>query len=240
MLTLYSFGANFGVMDPSPFVLKIDCFLRMAKLPYAVQAGVQNLQKAPKGKLPFIQDEEQKIADSFFIQDYLQKKKGVTLDKHLSDEQHALAHLITKSLDENFYWTIVHSRWMREDTWPLIKNAYFSGMPWPLNFIVPIIARKSTKSALFKQGLGKHSDAEILQIATATLTSLSVLIADKTYVFGDTPCSLDAAIFASLAQLILVDFDNPLNLLGRSYENLVAYCLRIDNKYYRFDDKPQP
>lgn len=244
MLTLFSFGPNFGVIDPSPFVLKIDLYLRMAKIPFEVVTGVNNLQKSPKGKLPFIRDEECIIADSFFIQDYLQNQKGATLDHHLSAEQQAIAHLIIKSLDENFYWTIVYSRWVRDDTWPLIKHAFFSNMPWPLKYIVPTIARKGTKDALFKHGLGKHNDVEIMQIADATLVSLSNLLADKPYIFGDKPCSLDAAIFANLAQLIIVDIDNPLCRLARSYDNLVAYCRRINQKYYfplnSINDTPQP
>lgn len=33
MIKLHSFGANFGVVDPSPFVVKVDLFLRVTNLP---------------------------------------------------------------------------------------------------------------------------------------------------------------------------------------------------------------
>src|SRR5205809_2440263 len=34
VITLYSFGPGFGLPDPSPFVMKVEILLKMAKLPY--------------------------------------------------------------------------------------------------------------------------------------------------------------------------------------------------------------
>jgi glutathione S-transferase len=232
MTTLFSFGPNFGVADPSPFVLKTDLYMRMSGITFNSHCDVSNLRKAPKGKLPFLQDGQHIIADSYFIEQYFQQQGRSNLDSWLSDEQRAFSHLISKSLDENFYWTIVYSRWMRDDTWPLIKQAFFGGMPFPLQHIVPRIARKNVKSKLLKHGIGKHSDAEIMQIAKHTLQSLSVLLADKAYFWGDKPSSLDATVYAFLANVILVDFDNPLNVLARSFNNLLDYCQRIRQEYY--------
>ena len=50
MITLYVFGPNFGVPDPSPFVLKTEVQLKMTSLPYRTAIG--QLPDAPKGKLP--------------------------------------------------------------------------------------------------------------------------------------------------------------------------------------------
>ena len=49
--------------------------------------------RSPPKKLPFIEDDENKIADSQFIIDYLEEKYGNRLDGHLSDDQKALASL---------------------------------------------------------------------------------------------------------------------------------------------------
>jgi hypothetical protein len=56
MIKLYSFGPSFGVADPSPYVLKVDVYMRMANIEFTSVPDVKNLQKAPKGKLPFITD----------------------------------------------------------------------------------------------------------------------------------------------------------------------------------------
>ncbi len=65
MITLRSFGPAFGLPDPSPFVTKAEVLLKMAGLPYTVDTG--GFKKAPKGKLPYIDDDGETIADSTFI-----------------------------------------------------------------------------------------------------------------------------------------------------------------------------
>ena len=126
MIKLHSFGANFGVIDPSPFVVKVDLFLRIVKLPYEVIHGsVNSLKISPKKKLPFIEDKGLKVGDSTFILDYLTKTYQLEIDSFLTKEQHANAYLMGKSLDEYLYWCLVYSRWLKEDTWPLLKKAFF-------------------------------------------------------------------------------------------------------------------
>ncbi|MEE8059427.1 MAG: glutathione S-transferase family protein [Pseudomonadales bacterium] len=232
MIKLFSFGPMFGVADPSPFVLKVDAYMKMAGIEFESISDFSNLKKAPKGKLPYIQDNDEIIADSFFILAHLQKKYNIALDDSLSEEQKAVSRLIIKSLDENFYWCIVYSRWLRDDTWPIIKEAFFGSMPFPIKYIVPFIARQSVKSAFVKQGMGKHNDEEIMAIAKYTLENLSILLADKPYFFGETPSTLDAVAYAFLVQVTLSSIDNPLKQLSRKFDNLVRYCERINEKYY--------
>jgi len=233
MLKLYGFGAKFGLADPSPFVLKVDAWLRMAEIPYQLIAGVEYLRQAPKGKLPFIEDAGQKIGDSFFILNYLKQQYGNPLDASLSPEQLAISRLIIRSLDENFYWCLIQSRWVRDESWPEVKAAFFGAMPFPLKHIVALVARHSTCSAFLKQGMGRHSEAEILAIAEETLSSLSVLLGSKDYFFGERPSTLDAVAFGFLAQVILASLDSPLRQLACGYGNLVDYCKRIETRYYR-------
>ena len=194
--------------------------------------GLNNLGKSPKGKLPYITDGNSTIADTFFILEYLQKKYDSPLDKHLSEEELALSGLLEKSLDENFYWCVVHSRWINDDSWPIIKSTFFSKMPFPLKKIAPLVARRGVKSALFKHGMGRHSDEEILQIANKTLSDLSTLLSDKIYFFGKSPSTFDAVAFAFLAEVILARLDNSLNQMAREYSNLVSFCNRINENHY--------
>ena len=232
MIKLYGFGANFGAADPSPFVLKVDLYMRMAGIEFETIADMSNLRKAPKGKLPFIDDEGLRLGDSFFIIDHLKTKYAVELDQHLSDEQQAVAHLVSKSLDEGLYWSLVYSRWICDDTWPTIRQAFFGKLPFPLKQLVPPLARRGVVSALKKQGLGNHSVDEIQKIMNRSLQSLSAMLGHKAYFFGDKPSSFDASAFAFLTNFILIEIDNPFNEIARGYPNLVSYCQRINSEFY--------
>ncbi len=236
MIKLYSFGEKFGVADPSPFVLKVDAYLRMAGLDFESVPRSSNLSKSPKGKLPFIEDNGQIIADSQFIIDYLKQEYGDILDGDFTSEQQAQIYLLTKSLDENLYFTLVYSRWLRDDSWPIVKQAFFGKLPLPLRFLVPGLVRKSVSKVLKGQGLGRHSDQEIFQICEKSLQALTDLLGDKKYFFGDKPCSFDATAFALLAEFLLVDLENQFNQQAKKFSSLVSYCNRIEEKYYSKDN----
>jgi len=72
MITLYTFGPAFGLPDPSPFVMKAEVLLKMAGVPY--RTDTTGFRKAPKGKLPYIEDGGEIISDSTFIRFHLEKK----------------------------------------------------------------------------------------------------------------------------------------------------------------------
>jgi len=110
MITLESFGPAFGLPDPSPFVTKAEMLLKMAGLAYAVDASGFN--KAPKGKLPYIVDDGEIIADSTFIRWHIETKYNIDFDRGLSAEQRAIAWAFEKMLEEHLYWAFVHARWM--------------------------------------------------------------------------------------------------------------------------------
>ena len=59
-----------------------------------------DLRKAPKGKLPFIEDEGKIVADSTFIRWHLEKKYRIDLDRGLDAEQRAIAWAFEKMLEE--------------------------------------------------------------------------------------------------------------------------------------------
>jgi hypothetical protein len=48
MITLYGFGKCFNVMDASPFVVKVELFMRMANIPFQVKYGAKYLKNRQK------------------------------------------------------------------------------------------------------------------------------------------------------------------------------------------------
>jgi len=232
MIKLYSFGPAFGLPDPSPFVTKINLYMKMAGIEFQPIADVGNLRKAPKAKLPYIEDEGKIIADSIFIIDHLKRKYSADLDSWLDDEQNANAQLLGKSLDENLYWTIVHSRWIRDDVWPSIEKQFFSGLPFPANKLVAKLARSATRKQIIGHGIGKHSDQEISEIAKRSLKSLSVLLGDKPYFFGSQACTFDVTAFAMVSALTLSTLETELNEMARQFKNLDNFAQKIAQQYY--------
>ena len=227
MIKLYGFGSSYGLADASPFVLKVDTYLRLTNIDFERVDTPTNLFKAPKDKLPFIDDGEERIADSYFILKHLEGKYDASFDSHLTEEQQAYSCLIIKAIEEHLYFCLVYSRWVRDDTWPILKQAFFSKMPPLLRNIAPRFARKGVIDCLKKQGIGRHSDDEIQQMAYEQMQSLSVLLGDKDFFWGTQPSTLDIVAYANLAQFILADIDNPFNLRARTFDNLVAFCKRM-------------
>lgn len=233
MIKLYKFGPIGDICDASPFCVKVESYLRMANLPYESLTGAQYLRQAPKRKLPYIEDNGNLIADSSFILNYLRKTYGDTLDGGLSAEEKAVAHAFGKMIEENLYWVLVHARWKLDHNWAILKNTFFSGIPFPLNNIIAIIARKDVMSALYKHGMGRHSDAEITEIGKRDLQALSDFLGDKHYFLGDKPCSLDAVAYGILVQMIRLEtFSAPIFDQAKTYKNLVGFTGRFHDTYF--------
>src|SRR6516165_9988234 len=120
IIKLYGFSPAWSLPDCSPFVMKIDCYLRMTRLQYELVhwQSLRDMQRAPKGKLPWIEDGEKKIADSDFIISYLQKTYGDRLEENsLSPSDRAAALSMRRpyfmgrvptSLDAAMYGFLAH------------------------------------------------------------------------------------------------------------------------------------
>ena len=232
MIKLYGFGAAFNMVDASPFVVKVDFFLRLSGLDYQFIGDVNNLRKSPKEKLPYIDDDGEKVADSSIIIEYLTEKYQLSLDQHLTEQQKAQAYLYKKAIEESLYWCLVYSRWVSDDTWPIIKQRLFGNLPVLVNWLVPNIIRKGVKKSLYNQGYGRHSKQMLLTIAEQHLSALSTLLAEQDYFFGEQITSFDVTAYAFIAEMISVDFSNDFNNKAHQFDNLVSYCQRIEQKYY--------
>jgi glutathione S-transferase len=232
VITLYHFGPNFGLPDPSPFCLKVDLYLRAAGLEFESRSGFRYMRAAPKGKLPYIDDNGSIIPDSAFILAHLKARYGDPLDEGLGTEQRAVAHAFSRMLEENFYWCVVHSRWIDPAAWPTVRRAFFGGMPFPLNRIVPVFARAGARRQLHAQGLGRHGANEILEIARRDLNALSHYLGNRDYFLGERLTTLDVVAYAFLAEVLVPEVDSALKRLTSGYANLVRFVERIRAKYY--------
>ncbi|MFZ2170980.1 MAG: glutathione S-transferase family protein [Methylococcaceae bacterium] len=234
MITVYKFGSIGDVSDASPFCVKVEAYLRLSGLPYQTLSGAHYLRKAPKGKLPYIEDNGKIIADSSFILNYLKETYGDPLDNDLSKTDKAIAHAFIKMIEENLYWTLVHARWKLDQNATALNKEFFGGIPFPLNKIIAFIARKNVMNALYKHGMGRHSDDEIVEIGNRDLQALSDFLDNKTYFFGDKPATLDAVAYAMLVEMIRIPvFTAPIFDRAKSYRNLVEFTGRFHQNYFQ-------
>ena len=100
----------------------------MANLPYEKHNALP--PQAPKGKLPFIDDNGTKIADSRFIIEYLKETYGDTLDQHLNASQRAISVAMQRMIEDDLYWAKMYARWGKSDAnWRENKRAIFGMIP---------------------------------------------------------------------------------------------------------------
>lgn len=230
MITLYTFGPAYGLPDASPFVVKAMLLLKLAQLSYTTNS--RGFKRAPKGKLPYIRDDDQVIADSTFIRWHLEKKYGVDFERGLSAQQRGTAWAVEKLLEDNLYWINVDERWMDDENFARGPATLFDAVPWPMRGLVKAMVRRKIGPSLKAQGMGRHTRPEMLAIAAKGLASVAEILGDKPYLMGATPCGADATVFAFIESALCPHFDTPLRAAAQAHPNLVAYVARMQAQYF--------
>jgi len=226
MITLFGFGPLFQLPDPSPFVVKLEVLLKMSGLSYRWERG--GPPASPKGKVPWIDDDGVVLGDSTLIRMHLEQTKGIDFDTGLDAAQRAQAWAVEHMLEDHLYFALLHARWMDDANFAKGPAHFFDGAPEA----VRQQARERVRAYLHGQGLGRHSNSEITQLAAKDLAALSALLGDKPYLMGDRPCGADATMFGMIAGILTPYFDMPLRDAAVQHANLVAYRDRMMARYY--------
>ena len=231
MIKLHQFAPAFGLPNASPFCMKLETYLRMAGLPYeAVNSG--DVLKAPKRKLPYIDDDGTIVADTSFIVDYLKQRYGDPLDAHLTPLERAEATAFQRLFEENLYWAVVQTRWADDAGWARTREAFFGALPAPLRWFLPALARRGLLAEMRGQGMGRHSVAEIHAIGCRDVTAAADFLGERPFMLGERPSSLDATAHAFLANLLWAPVDSPIRRHARARPTLEAYCQRMKARYF--------
>jgi glutathione S-transferase len=226
MIRVHQFAPAFGLPNASPFCMKLEVYLRLAGLPYEL-VNDGDVMKAPKGKLPWIDDDGTVVADTHFIIEHLKARHGDPLDADLSAQDRALATAFQRLLEEDLYWAMVHTRWVDEAGWLKTRDAFFGALPLPLRWLLPPLARRGLRSEMRGHGMGRHAVAEIHAIGCRDVDALADFLADKPYLLGAQPRSIDASAYAFLANLLWAPVESPIRDRARSRPTLEAYCTRM-------------
>ncbi len=152
-----------GLPDGSPFVMKAMVLLQMAGLDYRTKQDAPF--KAPKGKLPFIDDDGEKIADSTFIRFHIEKKYGFDYDFGLTPEQKAQAWALEKLCEDHLYWLVIIDRWLDDGNFARGPAHFFDSAPAPLRPLIRKMVRGKIRKAAYAQGLCRHGPEERRELA---------------------------------------------------------------------------
>ena len=127
MITLYSYPELFGVADNNGYGLKVFAFMRIAGVPFMHQ-HIFDASKAPRGQLPYIDDDGDTIGDSETIIAHLIAKYALTIDAGLDARQRDQNFLVTRTLDD-LYWVMSYSRWKDDRYFPAFRDAFIQQHP---------------------------------------------------------------------------------------------------------------
>ena len=203
----------------------------MADLPYEVVHAIP--PRAPKGQLPFIEDNGKRIADSQFIIEYLRHTYGDRVDAHLSPEERAVSNALQRLTENHLCWAFVFARFGKRDAnWAENKRAVFGRLPPVVRDLVAAFARRQMLKEMRGHGMGRHTEEEIYLLGRQDLDALSAYLGAKRWFMGQRPTTLDASAFGLLANILWVPIESPLKAHLISLKNLAAFCERVRDRYY--------
>lgn len=233
-IKLYGF-AKFGELpDLSPFVAKLEGYLRLAGVPYEKRQG--DARRAPRGKLPYIVHAGNKVPDSQRIIEYLAEQGVCNLDDWLDDDQRVELFAVRSMLETDLYFTVIlHFRWQLDAGWTHYREAIApvlreSGLPGFL--LGPILRsiRKQTIAQVKGQGAGRRGTEENLAHARETFRALARFVERREgpWWFGHKPSSADAIVHAFVAGTIKPKMGLPIEGLADPHPRLLEWFEHVD------------
>ncbi|XP_046551641.1 failed axon connections homolog [Haliotis rubra] len=221
---LHQIGRGPYAPSMTPFAVKLETYLRMARIPYQ---NVHGLKMSSKGKVPWIEYNGKAVADSTLCIDFLNEKLEVDLHQHLSPRDKGAAMAMQVMTEEHLYWFLAVFRYQYDNDKTFIKQTLKIG--W---FVVRIAKYMVAKSTWY-QGLGRHTEEEVTQMFKKELQALSDFMGERKFLMGDEPCESDCAVFGQLSQLYWHFLGTGHeNLIRDKYPNLAAYCNRMKETFW--------
>jgi glutathione S-transferase len=224
----------------SPYCVKAELALLMAHVPFKVVhfKGFPR-RSTPNGKLPYLVDYQppsggkpRVIADSEVIVRYLRTERGIDIDSDLSTQNAVTACAIKSLVEDRLNWVLAYYRWGSDRYWPTLRELFFGKIHWLIAWPLAHYARRIAKADHWAHGLSRHREPEIDAIFHEGLQTLSSMLGEKRYLFGDRPCSADASVFGLLVNIMRFEMTSHLTGIGREFPNLVEYTERMMQTYF--------
>jgi len=232
MIELFKFGPAFGLRETGPFVLKLMTYMKLAGIPF--KETVQgDPRKAPKKKIPYINDDGVEIGDSTMIIKHLKSRFGDPLAEGLSPQQLAMGHTLKVMLEERTYWAgMIYPRWVKKDHHKLIADTFFSEIPGFVRMPLFGMVAKGVAKAADGHGIARHTDAEIYELGLDDVKAVEQFLGPKKFVLDDKPAEADATVFPFLYGMAADLFPTPIQAYIKNSKTLSAYLNRMEETVF--------
>lgn len=227
-LILHQPKGGWGEPSLSPFCIKLECYLRMAEIPYEVRPP--EMLKAPKGKIPYVELDGKLVGDSQLIIDELTQRYGDRLDHALSLKERALGRLTRRAIEEGSYHVGLYARWADPRGWEHLRPAAAKAMGIPELLLA--FVRRRVASNLHAQGTGRHAPDDLYRMGMADWSATSDLLGDKPFFFGERATSIDAVLFGFVTATTAFPYESPLKKHLLSLSNLIAHRDRVRTRWF--------
>ncbi|KAJ3296623.1 hypothetical protein HK104_001393 [Borealophlyctis nickersoniae] len=219
-----------GHPNASPFSLKLETYLLMAKIPYVAIRGF-NLKEAPKGKYPYIEIDGKKIGDSELIIQFLKTRFPTAAHPSLSGtftpSDLAVGHAFTRMVSEHMVACMGYSRNVENVEATFKAYTGLDTLPMFARIMTRLV-RRGTGKKLALQGIGRHSREEIYEIGCRDMKAISDFLGTNPFILGTTPSEADASVFAMLAEIMWIPVEFPMKTYAYDHlPNLDAYLHRV-------------
>lgn len=230
MIVLHGTVPAFGVPQASPFAMKVELLLKLSGLPYQVVQA--DIRAAPRGKIPWIVDEEAVVSDSRMIKTYLETH--YTIDFTNDYSARALAHglAIERMLEDHLYPLLMQQRWTSLRDFNLGPAQGFDRAPALQRMWLRITAARRARHLYIALGLDRLTAAEKYALVCKALDAIETAIAGQLYMLGGRVCGVDATVYAFLAALAAPQVRSSYGDYLRKQVELSAYMARMQAEFY--------
>jgi len=237
-IKVFSFGPAWELPFAScaPFPIKLESWLRLTEIPY--EAIVENnVNKGPKKKSPWIEDDQIRMGDSELIIEYLKQKHGINPDSGLTLAEQASALAWQRMLEEHYHQVWEYLHFVTKEG-KVASDDFFKQLPVLARPIIKHVVCSGLEKQLYERGIGRHTHDEVVTMGISDIDAISHFLGDKDYFFGTTPVTFDTIAFAFLSLTIWTPEISPVHTHARSLQNLVDYCQRMGERLFPEKIKP--
>jgi len=221
-----------GNTDFSPFVLRVEAYLRLKKLPY-IKKSTKDKKENPRHKVPFANIKGTMVDDSGRIIEVIQNKFALNDEEQLLSEQQKMqGHLIRTMLFDSLYWVVAYAGFEtntgRNYVDELLKEA---PIPAAMRPVVSRTIYNLEHANLYGQGYGRYPEEYIFQKGKDDVRALATALGDNKYILGtDEPTVYDTDVYPFLLcvfdELFALDFEWAREA-KEEHKNLVEYLDRM-------------
>ncbi|KAG7153742.1 failed axon connections homolog [Homarus americanus] len=228
VVIVHAFPKGRYTPNMSPFVLKLETYLRLAQITYQVD---YEEPLGPKALCPWITLNGEEVADSQLIMERLGRQYDKNFEsKLLTKEQQAVARAFSLMVSEHLAWCLRDWRYVTDYGQGIRQG--MSHIPLYYYLLFPYLRRRMIK-ALKIQGVGRHTHSQVQHMVKQDLAALSHYLGEKPFLMGEEPCEVDCTVFGFLSQLLWNYPGSPyIIMLNNDFRNLQQYHRRLKDRLW--------